>query len=399
MKAFLIALTLVSAVVLISPASASAATNAGVKPGSFWYSFDLAFEKINLFFTFNSEGKARKALEYADERLAEAEAVAENNNTDAVKTAISNYKSNIAFAAEKAKDVEEKEEAESLLTSIADSTSKHQEILNDVLAKVPDEAKEAIVKAIEVSKKGQEEAVQKITELKGEVERLKQEVAESKARDKEREKVIEELSRQQSEPVKVKAEKAREEAEEVKRKIAEDNIRKQQEEQAGQLKQQNLLSCNGKNWSPCPVGQKFYCPATGDAQCLIENTQTSSATSRLKYCLQFAAEPENYKDPCDDPTYTETQKAFCGLVTGGLRTSPSTRLSDCLGAYHPPVYSPPPAYSPPSYTPYDYSSSLPSAGDMIKESDEWWENYRQEELNKTVCEGIGKNYYGPLGCR
>lgn len=205
---------------------------------------------------------------------------------------------------------------------------------------------------------------------------------------------------------KAEAERARKEAEAARRKIAEDDLRKQQKEQARQLEQQriqqelaqqNLLSCNGKNWSPCPAGQKFYCPATGDAQCLIENTQTSSATSRLKYCLQLAAEPENYKDPCDDPTYDATQKAFCGLVTGGLRTSPSTKLSDCLGTYHPPSYSPPPAYSPPSsYTPHDYS---PSADDMIKKSDEWWENYRQEQLNKTVCEGIGKNYYGSLGCR
>ena len=183
MKTFLIALALISSVVLVSPASASAATNAGVKPGSFWYGFDMAFEKINLFFTFNSENKVRKALEYADERLAEAEAVAQNNNTDAVKTAITNYENNIAFATEKSKDVSDKEKAEALLTSIADNTSKHQEILADVLAKVPDEAKEAITRAIEASKKGQKEAMKQIAELKGEVEQLKKEVAELKQND------------------------------------------------------------------------------------------------------------------------------------------------------------------------------------------------------------------------
>ena len=184
MKRFsLIIITLFFIAVFVLPVSASAATNAGVKPGSFWYGFDIAFEKINLFFTFNSEVKARKALEYADERLAEAEAVAENNNTDAVKEAITNYESNIAFAAEKSKDVSDKEKAEALLTSIADNTSKHQEILADVLNKVPDEAKEAITKAIEASRKGQEEAMQKIAELKGEVEKLKQDVVELKSKD------------------------------------------------------------------------------------------------------------------------------------------------------------------------------------------------------------------------
>lgn len=67
-----VALIIILAVVLISPVPASATTNAGVKPGSFFYFFDTTFEKVGLFFTFNSEKKARKALEYADERLAEA---------------------------------------------------------------------------------------------------------------------------------------------------------------------------------------------------------------------------------------------------------------------------------------------------------------------------------------
>lgn len=73
---------------------------------------------------------------------------------------------------------------------------KHQEVLAEVYNKVPDEAKKAIEKAIETSRKGQEEATKQIAELKGEVEQLKKEVAELKTKDEEREKVIEELSNQ-----------------------------------------------------------------------------------------------------------------------------------------------------------------------------------------------------------
>ena len=189
-----ITLTLLLVVVFSLPASASAATNPGIKPGSFFYFFDTTFEKIGLFFTFSPEKKAEKALEYADERLAEAGAVAED--AEAVKTAITNYESNIAFAEEKSKDVGDKEKAEALLTSIADNTSKHQEVLLDVFVKVPDEAKEALTRAIEASRKGHEEAMQKIAELKGEVEKLKQEVSELKSKDEERGKIIEELSNQ-----------------------------------------------------------------------------------------------------------------------------------------------------------------------------------------------------------
>ncbi len=167
-----------------TPISALAASNsAGIKPGSFFYFFDTTFEKVNLFFTFNPEKKAQKALEHAEERLAEAEAVAEEKNTNAVKTAVAGYESNIALAAEESKQIKDKEKAEGLLTSITDQTSKHQEILTDVYNKVPEQAKEAIKKAIDNSIKGQEEARKQIQELKTalsgqstEIEALRKEV-------------------------------------------------------------------------------------------------------------------------------------------------------------------------------------------------------------------------------
>ena len=166
-----------------APMQASAAANAGVKPGSFFYFFDTASENISLFFTFNPEQKAKKALAYADERLAEIEAIAEEKNPDAVKTALTNYESNVALATEKSKEVKDKGKAETLLTSIADNTSRNQDALSAVLNKVPEEAKAAIARAIEASKKGQEEATKQIAELKSEVEKLKKEVEELKAKE------------------------------------------------------------------------------------------------------------------------------------------------------------------------------------------------------------------------
>lgn len=171
---------LIVAVFVISPTFTFAAPHAGVKPGNLFYFFDTTLEKIGLFFTFNSEKKAHKALEYADERLAEIESVSEDNNSDGVKTALVNYENNMALAAENSKEVVNKEKAEILLTSIADNTSRNQEVLSAVLLKVPESAKEAIAQAIEASKKGQEEAVKQLAELKGEIAELKKEVAELK---------------------------------------------------------------------------------------------------------------------------------------------------------------------------------------------------------------------------
>src|SRR3989344_7217042 len=191
-----IALALLLVVAFSLPVSTLAAEESGIKPGSFFYGFVTTFEKINLFFTFSPEKKAEKALKYAEKRLAEAEAVAGDENSEAVKTAISGYEKNIALAAQASKKVKDETKAENLFNLIANNTSKHQEVLADVLTKVPEEAKEAITKAIEVSRKGQEEALQKISELRGEVEKLKQEVADLKAKDEERGKILEELSKQ-----------------------------------------------------------------------------------------------------------------------------------------------------------------------------------------------------------
>ncbi|MDP3935146.1 MAG: DUF5667 domain-containing protein [Candidatus Giovannonibacteria bacterium] len=195
---FVISFLLLTAV-FTAPLSVSAAESAGIKPGSFFYGFVTTFEKVNLFFTFNPEKKAEKALKYAEKRLAEAEAVAGDKNSDAVKTAISGYEANVAIAAASSKKVKDQTKAENLLNLIAENTLKHQEVLSDVLAKVPDEAKEAITKALETSRRGYEEATQKIAELKNEVEHLKQEVVELKTKNNANPKAVEQTNKQKSE--------------------------------------------------------------------------------------------------------------------------------------------------------------------------------------------------------
>ncbi|MDP3726415.1 MAG: DUF5667 domain-containing protein [bacterium] len=180
----LIVFALVVAVAM--PVFVSAQTETAARPGSFFYFVDTTFEKVGLFFIFNPEKKARKALEYADKRLAEIESIDEKEKPDVVKSLIANYENNIALAVEKSKEVTDKEKAESLFISIAENTSKNQEVLSAVLIKVPEEAKEAIMQAIEASKKSNEEAMKQISELKGEIEQLKQEVAELKEAEKER---------------------------------------------------------------------------------------------------------------------------------------------------------------------------------------------------------------------
>jgi len=171
-------------VLLLIPIFASAAVNPGVKPNSPFYFFDTLSEKVVLFFTFNPEKKAEKALGYANERLAEVEASTEEKDSRAVETALTGYKESLSLASEKSKEIKDSVIAENLFNEIASTTSNNEKVLVAVFNKVPEEAKQAITQAIEASRKGQEEAHKQIAELKGEVEQLKQEVAELKKQQK-----------------------------------------------------------------------------------------------------------------------------------------------------------------------------------------------------------------------
>src|SRR3989344_9424347 len=111
-------------VAVAMPVVVSAQTEAVAKPGTFFYFVDTTFEKVGLFFTFNSEKKARKALGYADKRLAEIELIDETQKPDVLKSLIANYENNIALAIEKSKEVSDKEKSESLFSSISENTSK-----------------------------------------------------------------------------------------------------------------------------------------------------------------------------------------------------------------------------------------------------------------------------------
>ncbi|PIT96681.1 hypothetical protein COT82_01860 [Candidatus Campbellbacteria bacterium CG10_big_fil_rev_8_21_14_0_10_35_52] len=85
------------------------------------------FEKINLFFTFDSEKKAQKALEYADERLVEIREISSDDNPERIEKAMIDYENKISLATERAGNMEE-EKASVLLNAILEKTEVHQKL-------------------------------------------------------------------------------------------------------------------------------------------------------------------------------------------------------------------------------------------------------------------------------
>jgi len=149
----------------------------------------------------------------------------------------------------------------------------------------------------------------------------------------------------------------------------------------------NSILCNGRYWTDCPSGQKFFCPATGDAQCLIENTQTPvgsfSGLEKINYCSESAkeqyekakAEAEADKRKCEE----EGQSSLVCFIRGSTAFSISSYFSACLGnssiSNNQPTYSPQftaPSnninnYSPPAVTPlFPALPDIPSLSETIR---------------------------------
>lgn len=145
---------------------------AGALPTSKFYFLKTWGEwtRMNIL-TMDKEKKAKLSLRFAEKRLAEMEALKEKGLLDEKKA--TNLTGNYERLMNKVQGrIEEKKQKGDDDTSLSDNVigkmSKHQEILDRVEEKVPDNAKGAIKKAKIMSIKGEEKAIERILEAKKE---------------------------------------------------------------------------------------------------------------------------------------------------------------------------------------------------------------------------------------
>jgi len=132
----------------------------GITPDSPFYFADIWGKKIGLFLAFGAEAKARKALEYTEERLAEAQVMAAKDKSRAVGVATNGYDEYVAIVIEKTEEARVKGVDISDISEItALATSNHLLVWDGVEDIVPEEAKEAIARARGVSINGQGNAL------------------------------------------------------------------------------------------------------------------------------------------------------------------------------------------------------------------------------------------------
>jgi len=175
---------------LIGP-STFAQTNFEVGPGRILPNSPVSFldsfgEWLRLNLTFNSVKKAELKLKYASERLGELRALEETGKlTQKLAEKLrEKYEKLSEKALKDASDLKMRgQDVSGLVQKLEDLTARHVSVLEDVLSKVPEQARDAVTRALEVSRRGHDQAIEVISkeveEGKIKTEELKTELRES----------------------------------------------------------------------------------------------------------------------------------------------------------------------------------------------------------------------------
>lgn len=121
----------------------------GITPDSPFYFFDELAEQVSLRFTFRQEARAEKALQYAEEKLAEMNRMMNMNNVRATINAMNAYNNRIDAAMESVEALGN--QGVSTQTMLALRMAKHTAIFDDIEAGagIPEEARETMTQTRE----------------------------------------------------------------------------------------------------------------------------------------------------------------------------------------------------------------------------------------------------------
>ncbi len=140
----------------------------GITPDSPFYFFDTLGKNIGMFFAFGPEAKARKALQYAEERLAEAQVMAVKNRVREMTRAANDYDGFMAMVNQRSEEARRQGASDNITERVALATSKHLSVLDSIKDKVPEQAKAAIARARTASMNGQKNALRALAKVKPE---------------------------------------------------------------------------------------------------------------------------------------------------------------------------------------------------------------------------------------
>jgi len=154
MKRNLLRVTLVSCLLITSLLFGGAAyaqdeelPDPGITPDSPFYFFDTWGKNISMFFTFGPEAKAKKALQYAEERLSEAQAMGNKNKVREMTRAVNDYDSFMAMVNERLEEAVRHGTSDNISERLAALSYRIHVRLSELKDKIPPRVKKDITSA------------------------------------------------------------------------------------------------------------------------------------------------------------------------------------------------------------------------------------------------------------
>ncbi len=133
----------------------------GVTPDSWIYGFKRFSEGVDIIFTFDGPTRAVKHVNYAALRLSEARAMAQGGRPEFVGSLVKDYENNMHASSETAELARRIGKDTTIVEQlVAQATSTHLTVLAGIYEKVPEQARLAIEKAMNVSMRSRETAVE-----------------------------------------------------------------------------------------------------------------------------------------------------------------------------------------------------------------------------------------------
>ncbi len=140
-----------------------ASTDLGITPDSPFYFLDKWGKGLGMFFTFGDEAKAKKALKYGEERLAEAEYMANKNRIRETEQAAEDYAGYMAMVNER---VQNAGTSDNLTETVCVAAARHLAIMERIRERVQERAGDAIDNAENATMNGQLNALRALAKNK-----------------------------------------------------------------------------------------------------------------------------------------------------------------------------------------------------------------------------------------
>lgn len=159
-----IASALVLAILALAGTGGVVIASDAATPGDALYSVDQAVERVRLAVANSPEAQAQIHAELAQERIEEAVQLSQQNREQHMVQALNRYQEHLQNAQQNAQEAQNQgKDVDEVLALLSENAARQQEVLSDVYERVPEEAKEAILKAMNVSQRGFTEATNAVS--------------------------------------------------------------------------------------------------------------------------------------------------------------------------------------------------------------------------------------------